>query len=138
MAHYIINVKTHINSNNETDILKSSSEADYSYKNGVYYISYSEPLAHNLGDTVTTIEVNGNKIILKRDGEHAHALKIFLKETTLNEYATPHGSILMLVDTLKIRNELSSNGGLLYFKYMIKVDNQALSENEVYINIRRK
>ena len=111
-------------------------DGEYLLKNGISTFSYVESEMTGLDGSLTTFDVEPDRIILRR-GDGLSGDMIFsenMKHHFL--YETPFGSITMGIDTLSIKKNLREDGGNLEIRYDIEVDNVAVSQNLFTIDIR--
>lgn len=123
----------------DEDIVELTTIGDMKYKEGKYFLTYSETEVTGMSGTVTSLEIDGQKqIILNRKGKNKSQLIIEKGKRHLCQYGSEYGTMLLGVSTDSINSTLSSKGGALSFKYTLDVNSTLASMNEVYIDVKER
>ena len=92
-------------------------------------ISYNDSEATGFAGSVTTVSCIGEELasmtrnIEKDRRHHCH-------------YGTEYGEMLLGISASRIVNNMTEDGGDMYFKYTIDVNSALVSENEIYLNVK--
>jgi uncharacterized beta-barrel protein YwiB (DUF1934 family) len=111
-------------------------DGEYLQQDGISTFSYIESELTGLDGTLTTFNVEPDRVILRRGGGFSGDMIFSEKQKHHFLYDTPFGSIMMGIDTHSIKNNMSANGGSLEIRYNIEVDNVSVSQNLFKIDIR--
>lgn len=120
--------KTELNSDGVLRILDND-DIEISYEE-------SEITGFEGSTTFITISKEANLVTMKRVGSAPSLLTIEVDRKHLCHYGTPYGDILMGIQTHKIKNNITFDGGELYFKYTIDVNGSYVSDNEIFLNVK--
>ena len=111
-------------------------DGEYLQQDGISTFSYIESELTGLDGTLTTFNVEPDRVILRRGGGFSGDMIFSEKQKHHFLYDTPFGSIMMGIDTHSIKNDMRDNGGSLEIRYDIEVDNVSVSQNLFKIDIR--
>ena len=101
-----------------------------------YTISYQESRLTGLEGTLTTFQIEKDRITLLRVGE-VNSQMVFEKgRRHLSLYETPYGALTVGVDTHKARSTIGETGGEIEIDYAIEIDHAVAGENFFQINVR--
>lgn len=102
---------------------------------GKYSISYQESEMTGLEGTVTTFDVEPNRITLTRTGT-LNSQMIF-EEGRMHEslYDMGFGVLLMGVRARKVHSALNENGGSFRIEYVIQVENDLSGINQYLVTV---
>ncbi len=103
------------------DTVRESSEGSLYVRDGKTYIIYK---TENGSEACTIIA--GDTVTVKRHGETASVMKFDKLRRTRTLYSMPYGKMLMEIETEKIVNALSEDGGRLRLVYTITVQGQKI------------
>lgn len=123
---------------------ENESETSELYTNGtfykdkdVYYISYNETQASGFDGCRTVVKATGeDKIIMMRSGPSQAHLVMENQRRCIGEYGVDGRRFTIGVTTEEIRNKLDESGGTLFFRYLLDLNAQSLSTNEVTITVQ--
>lgn len=123
----------------ETGEIKVDTLGDYSEKNGVQYITYTEfddeapykghrkILKIEPNDTVTMLRPGmSTRLVLEKGRRHKCM------------YDTGMGVLTLGVFTHTLKNSLSTEGGELNIRYTLDIDSHLSSNNEILVKLRRR
>ncbi len=104
----------------------------------VWKLSYNDSDATGFEGAVTTITAEGDRLVsIVRTGTANSNLMIETGKKHFCLYGTPFGDITVGIFTHKIKNELTDEGGQLYLKYTIDVNSAYMSDNEIYLDVKK-
>ena len=106
------------------------------FKDG-YIISYDESEATGFEGSSTVLTVTkSQKIEIERTGTAQSQLIIEKANKHHCHYGTPYGTVMIGITASEINSQLKDNGGDLFFKYVIDINSNFMSDYEVNINVR--
>lgn len=111
-------------------------EGSFDRSDDGYILGYKETDEMGYESCSITITAADEKVIIERQGNAASMLIVEKNMKHHCLYGTPYGEFTMGINTFKIRNELSDEGGTLFMKYCIDIDNDFISENEMLITVK--
>lgn len=114
-------------------------EGEYSKKNGKYFMSYKEtPMTGFDEGTVTTVEVDGGRVIMTREGGN-NAQMVFEKgQRHIGHYETPYGSFTVGIVSDKVNVDIGEHGGSIQIGYRLEIDNRLKARHDLNLDIREK
>lgn len=134
----IIEMKSTQTDSDDTNGLELITEGRYIYSGDKCIIEYNDSEATGFEDSVTSIEVeNENIATIKRTGKNSSNLVIEAGKKHHCHYETPYGDMMVGVYTHKIKNQLDITGGRLYMKYTIDINSSYVSDNEIFMDIKK-
>ena len=105
-------------------------------KNGKHYLIYDESEATGFEGCRTTLKLEGSsKVTMRRVGPTHSELVMEKGARNVRLYGTIAGDLQIGVYAETIDNDLTEEGGHVYFKYLLDVNSVFLSENEIYIDV---
>ena len=96
-------------------------------------IAYDEAEGIGYENCSVKISAEGEKVFIERTGPAASSFNIEKNVKHHSIYGTPYGEFTMGINTYDVKNELTGQGGRLWFKYSIDINNDFVSENEMEI-----
>lgn len=105
---------------------------------GEYTLSYQESELTGLDGTLTTFQIEKDRITLMRIGEFNSQMVFEVGRRHLSMYNTPYGALSVGVNTRKMCSSLGENGGDIEINYDIEIDHALAGENLFLINVREK
>lgn len=134
----IIDIKTEQIVDGSTDEIEFTTDGQFGYKDGSFFISYEESkLLEVQGEVKTTVYVKqDNTVVLQRKG--AYSSRMVIEKGIRNNcfYSTPHGELSLGIFGEKVNYNLNENGGKIIMNYTIDSNMQLLSKNKVNILVR--
>ncbi len=110
----------------------------YSYEDGRYRVSYEDSEATGFEDSVTTVEVEGEKFAsVIREGSSSSNLILEVNRKHHCHYGTPYGDMMVGIFSQEINNKLSPDGGKLRMSYTIDINASYISDNVIVMEIER-
>lgn len=120
---------------NEVELI---TQGTYSYENGRYIVTYEDSEATGFEDSVTTIEVEGNRLAsVTREGNAPSNLILEVNRKHHCHYGTPYGDMMVVIFSKEIDNDLGSEGGKLSMSYTIDINASYISDNVIVMEIER-
>lgn len=105
---------------------------------GEYTLSYQESELTGLEGTLTTFQIEGERITLMRIGEVNSQMVFEEGRRHLSMYDTPYGALAIGISTRKMRSSLGEHGGDIEIDYAIEIDHSVAGQNLFQINVREK
>ncbi|HHY25808.1 MAG TPA: DUF1934 domain-containing protein [Desulfitobacterium dehalogenans] len=105
-------------------------------RQGSYYIIYRDSETTGGAGVTTSLKVEPAKVTLNRMG--AIDQKQVFERGILHgsAYSTPQGSLFLQVFTEDMKIDLTEQGGNITLKYNLFIDDQWVSHNSLWINIK--
>ncbi len=103
-----------------------------------YTLSYQESELTGLEGTLTTFQVEPNRVTLLRVGEVNSQMVFEEGRRHLSMYNTPYGALAVGISTRKMKAHLSEAGGRIEIDYALEIDHAVAGENLFKIDIRKK
>ena len=103
-----------------------------------YTLSYQESELTGLEGTLTTFQVEPNRVTLLRVGEVNSQMVFEEGRRHLSMYNTPYGALAVGISTRKMKAHLSEAGGSIEIDYAIEIDHAVAGENLFRIQVRQK
>ena len=103
-----------------------------------YTLSYQESELTGLEGTLTTFQVEPDRITLMRMGMVNSQMVFQLGKRHFSMYDTPYGALSIGINTRKMRSNLNEDGGEIEIDYAIEIDHAVAGENLFRINVREK
>lgn len=137
MKKVIIDIKSTQGLDNDENVIELTTLGQLAFKNGKYYLFYSEGETLGKSGVKTTLKADGNnRVVMTRSGALEGRLIITKGQRNQCFYSTEYGQVMLGLFGESIENNLNDNGGSLNMCYTIDVDNGLLSRNKVEINVR--
>lgn len=103
---------------------------------GGYTLSYQESEVTGLEGTLTTFQVEPERVTLMRMGGFNSQMVFEEGRRHLSLYETPYGSMTIGVNTRHLLAELDENGGEIEIDYAIEIDHTVAGRNIFQINVK--
>ena len=103
-----------------------------------YTLSYQESQLTGLEGTLTTFQIERDRVTLLRVGEVNSQMVFEEGRRHLSMYETPYGALAVGVSTRKMRSDLSAAGGSIEIDYAIEIDHALAGQNLSRIQVRGK
>ena len=120
----------------DDDAFELMTDGEYMQKDGVSTVSYFESSLTGQEGLLTTFDVEQDRVTMKRDDGMSGDMIFSESQKHHFLYDTPHGYVMLGIDTHSITNNMNNDGGNLEIRYDIEVDNVAVSQNLFKIDIR--
>ncbi len=119
------------------DVIELVTAGRYYKRDGKYYIRYLESEATGFAGVTTTVKVEGERAVtLTRSGPAASRLILEHGKRHLCQYSTGVGQMMVGISGCQIHSDLGELGGELEFHYMLDVNSNLVSRNEVRIRVK--
>lgn len=103
-----------------------------------FTLSYQESELTGLDGTLTTFQIEKDRITLLRMGEFNSQMVFEEGRRHLSLYETPYGALSVGVSTRKMRSDLDVAGGSIEIDYAIEIDHAMAGQNLFQIQVREK
>ena len=122
--------------NAEPDLTELVTEGRLEREGSSYTLSYQESELTGLEGTLTTFQIEPERITLMRVGEY-NAQMVFQKgRRHMSLYNTPYGSMTIGVNTQRLLADLTDQGGAIEIDYAIEIDHTVAGRNMFQIRVR--
>ena len=103
-----------------------------------FILSYQESELTGLEGTLTTFQIEPERITLLRVGEFNSQMVFQAGRQHLSLYDTPYGALSVGVRTKRLHSRLDPSGGNIEIGYAIEIDHTAAGENHFRIQVKQK
>lgn len=103
-----------------------------------YTLSYQESELTGLEGTLTTFQIERDRVTLLRVGEVNSQMVFEEGRQHTSLYETPFGELSVDIQTSSLRHNLSERGGVMEIRYSIAVEHTVTGRNCFKIQVRRK
>ena len=103
-----------------------------------YTLTYQESELTGLEGTLTTFQIERDRVTLLRVGEVNSQMVFEEGRRHLSMYDTPYGALSVGINTRKMRAELDARGGSIEIDYAIEIDHALAGQNLFRIHVREK
>lgn len=124
----------------DSDKIEMTTTGSYITKNGHSYIGYKEYDEDNpeiSSNNLIKVE-NDNKVTIIRNGGNQTRLILEKDKRHQCHYRTIMGDLMIGVFADTINADLNEKGGKLHVKYSLDFNNDFISNNEFYIDVKSK
>ena len=101
-----------------------------------FLLSYQESELTGLDGTMTTLQIQEDKVTLLRTGEVNTQMVFEEGKRHLSLYETPYGALSVGVNTRRMNLRLGAGGGDIEIDYAIEIDHAVAGENLFRIQVR--
>ncbi len=123
--------------NGDNSKIELKSEAEFTQKDGKYYIEYDEELITDCENSHTQIEIGDDFVAMHRTGAVKSEMLFINDKRTGSLYQTPFGQLHINIYTTKLYKNIDENGGNISIEYIIDADNKKLSKNSFDIELKK-
>ena len=103
---------------------------------GAIVLEYQETELTGMEGTTTRITVQGDTVVLTREGSVNSQMVFQRGKRNSSVYETHWGSMLVDISTASLKYRLDDRGGVMEIKYTVAVDHQVTGMNQVKIRVR--
>ena len=103
-----------------------------------FTLSYQESELTGLEGTLTTFQIEKDRITLMRVGEVNSQMVFEEGRRHLSMYNTPYGALSIGISTRRMKANLGRSGGDIEIDYAIEIDHAVAGQNLFQINVREK
>lgn len=104
--------------------------------NKKYYIKYQESEMTGFPDTVTTLKIWKDNVVVSRKGKFNMKIHYQRGEQNLCLYPTPYGEIGALISTSNVEYKFKENQGSLRVDYTLDADNENYIRNSLRVSVQ--
>lgn len=101
-----------------------------------YHLSYQESEVTGLAGTLTTIQVEPDRVTLQRLGSVNSQMVFEEGRRHLSMYDTPYGALSVGIHTRRLRTALNDAGGEVEVRYAIEIEHGTVAQSELRIHVR--
>ena len=106
-------------------------------QDGILTLSYEESELTGLEGTLTTIQVEPERVTMLRTGQVNTQMVFQEGRRHLAMYNTPYGAMTVGVNTRHLYAELGEDGGEIEIDYNIEIDHTVTGRNVFRINVKK-
>lgn len=133
----IIRIKTLQEADGERqDPIELETPGIFGVINKKYYIKYQESEMTGFPDTVTTLKIWQDNVVVTRKGRFNMQIQYKTGERNLCLYPTPYGEIGASIATSHIEYEFQENQGSLQVDYTLDADNENFIRNSLRVSVQ--
>ena len=103
-----------------------------------YTLTYQESQLTGLEGTLTTFQIEPDRVTLLRVGEVNSQMVFEEGRRHLSMYDTPYGALSVGVNTRRMRCRMGEHGGNIEIDYAIEIDHAVAGQNQFQIDVREK
>lgn len=122
----------------DPDTMELVTEGRLEQDGNSYTLSYQESELTGLEGTLTTFQIERDRVTLLRVGEVNSQMVFEEGRRHLSMYDTPYGALSVGINTRKMRAELDARGGNIEIDYAIEIDHALAGQNLFRIHVREK
>ena len=139
MKHVIITVKgIQITADEPATDMELVTEGEYTYENGTGWFTYEETEITGMEGTTTRFDFTPGEAVITREGSVSSRMIFMEGKRNVFLYNTPWGSMTMGIDTHKIENSLTEQGGNIEIDYTLSFDRAPISRNRFSVKIKEQ
>ena len=139
MMHVIITVKgIQITADEPATDMELVTEGEYTYENGTGWFTYEETEITGMEGTTTRFDFTPGEAVITREGSVSSRMIFMEGKRNVFLYNTPWGSMTMGIDTHKIENSLTPQGGEIEIDYTLTFDRAPISRNRFSVKIKEQ
>ena len=101
-------------------------------------LSYPESTVTGLEGTITSLEVKGPRVILRRAGTVCSQMVFEEGRQHTSLYETPFGELSIDIQTSYLRHTLTERGGSLEMRYSISIEHTTTGKNLFRLAVKRR
>ncbi len=133
----MIRIKTLQEADGEVqDPIELETPGKFGIINQKYYIKYQESEMTGFPDTVTTLKIWQDNVIVTRKGRFNMQIHYQTGERNLCLYPTPYGEIGASISTSEVAFDFQENAGNLRVDYTLDADNENFIRNSLRVTIQ--
>ena len=133
----IISIKgTQKYENADQDVIELVTEGRLEREGGSYTLSYQESELTGLEGTLTTFQIEPERVTLLRVGEYNSQMVFEEGRRHMAMYNTPYGAMTVGVNTRHLLAELDDQGGDIEIDYAIEIDHAIAGRSIFQIKVK--
>ena len=121
---------------NQPDTIELVTEGRLEREGDHYTLSYQESELTGLEGTLTTFQIEPERVTLMRVGEVNSQMVFEEGRRHMSMYNTPYGAMTIGVNTRHLLAELDDRGGEIEIDYAIEIDHSVAGRNTFQINVK--
>ncbi len=138
MKDVIISIKSMQNYGFEDeDGIEFTTDGYYFMDGDTACISYAETAVTGMEGTRTSLMVNGDQVVLDRDGLIQSRMVFRPGEKDAFQYSTPYGTANLGIDTREVSQRFDENGGEMELIYVVNMEHAVVTRNKFHITVRQ-
>lgn len=118
------------------DVIELVTQGQLHEEDGVLVLSYEESELTGLEGTRTTLRIEGERVVMLREGELNTQMIFEEGQRHLSLYETPYGTMSIGVRTWSLFVEMDGSGGELEMDYAVEVEHSIAGRNTFRIEVR--
>ena len=122
--------------NEDPDTLELVTAGRLEREGNSYTLSYQESELTGLEGTLTTLQVEPERVTLMRVGEFNSQMVFQEGRRHMSMYSTPYGAMAIGVNTRRLLAALTDQGGDIEIDYAIEIDHSVAGRNSFQISVR--
>ena len=122
----------------DADHTELMTEGTMELRPGGLALTYRESELTGMQGTVTTLEVLGPRVILRRVGTVSSQMVFEEGRQHTSLYETPFGELSIDIQTSYLRHSLSELGGRMEIRYSISVEHASTGKNLLQLAVKRR
>ncbi len=122
--------------NEDPDTLELVTAGRLEREGNSYTLSYQESELTGLEGTLTTLQVEPERVTLMRVGEYNSQMVFQEGRRHMSMYSTPYGAMAIGVNTRRLMAALTDQGGDIEIDYAIEIDHSVAGRNSFQISVR--
>lgn len=118
------------------DVIELVTQGQLHEEDGALVLSYEESELTGLEGTRTTLRIEGERVVMLREGEMNTQMIFEEGQRHLSLYETPYGTMSIGVRTWSLYVQMDSSGGELEMDYAVEVEYSTAGRNTFRIQVR--
>ena len=136
MSKAIISIKGTQIIDDEPNVIEFITDGIYTFNEYSKRITYFETELTGEKGVKTVINVQDNTVTVTKNGLHKTQLILENEKRHYCPYHTPFGMMTMGINTQKINDELTKQGGNLFVSYELEINHNTASVNMLEITVK--
>ena len=120
----------------EPEVIELVTEGRLEREGNSYTLSYQESELTGMEGTLTTFQIEPERVTLMRVGEYSSQMVFQMGRRHMSLYNTPHGSMTIGVNTRHLLADLTDHGGEIEIDYAIEIDHALAGRNIFQIKVQ--
>ena len=114
-----------------------TAECEYDYSDNLTMITYDESIEGFEDDCVTSLKIEkGGPVTLNRTGKYKSEMIFEKNKRHVGCYFTPHGDLMIGIDTYNLEYNLDKTGGEINIRYNVDCNSDPVSLNDLKISVK--
>ncbi len=120
----------------DEDKISFETDGVFYKKDHKYYIKYVEDENSGTKGTKATLKIEKNRVMLIRNGQTSSQMTFVENEEYNTKYETIAGAYMLNINTKKVENNITDNGGTLFLDYEIGIQEQSSGRNTFKLELK--